>query len=271
MEVQTRYAKNDRGNTRGAIPAPTGATRRGILALRAVLWPQADRHQGGNPGQSGRGDRFLGSQPIGQGRSSRRKGGRPESAIGFISPQPCTRCAHTASMPVVSIARRPAREAVSARLLIRACVNQSEKRGPSARGCPGVGGRAEAGTPRRRAMPSPTGQATRDVSGDATAAGLEPDRFFLRRLGRNGTGADRANSALPGRKQRNAYPDAVITAAVAHPTGSTRDQRTTQRRNRGCQRNPTPQTTGAGATTTGGATTTAAPGTTTTAPLGRQP
>jgi hypothetical protein len=138
MEVQTRYAKNDRGNTRGAIPAPTGATRRGILALRAVLWPQADRHQGGNPGQSGRGDRFLGSQPIGQGRSSRRKGGRPESAIGFISPQPCTRCAHTASMPVVSIARRPAREAVSARLLIRACVNQSEKRGPSARGCPGV-------------------------------------------------------------------------------------------------------------------------------------
>jgi hypothetical protein len=51
-----------------------------------------------------------------------------------------------------------------------------------------------------------------------------------------------------------------------------RDQRTTQRRNRGCQRNPTPQTTG-GATTsgaTGGATTTGATGATMTGPFGRQ-
>jgi hypothetical protein len=57
-----------------------------------------------------------------------------------------------------------------------------------------------------------------------------------------------------------------------------RRQRTTQRLNRGCQRKPAPQTTGAGATTTGGrtttaggATTTGAAGATTTGPLGRHP
>jgi hypothetical protein len=49
-----------------------------------------------------------------------------------------------------------------------------------------------------------------------------------------------------------------------------RDQRTTQRRNRGCQRNPAPQTTG-GATISGGATTTGARGTTTTGRFRRQP
>jgi hypothetical protein len=79
-------------------------------------------------------------------------------------------------MPVIGIARQPAQKAVSARLPVRAGVNQSEKRAPSARVCPGV---ARTRRSWGGAMPSPIGQATRDVSGGATAAGLEPDRFFF--------------------------------------------------------------------------------------------
>lgn len=85
-----------------------------------------------------------------------------------------------ASMPVVSIARRPAQRPGPSDYRTAACVNQSEKRTPSARECPGVARtrRRWDVAPENSAMSSPTGQATREGSGDAAAAGLEPDRVF---------------------------------------------------------------------------------------------
>ena len=112
------------------------------------------------------------------------------------------------------------------------------------------------------------------IARTSSAASCELSRFRRMRLSR----PRRDRRSIPGRsshRYRLAGAAATISSPRRNPPSALHDrvarsiiecldQKTTQRRNRGCQRYPAPQTTGSpttrGATTTGGATTT--PGTT---------